>query len=151
MSPFQAAFQFEAARMAGITSLESILVELGRLSEADQSHLLEVCEDPGIASLLVSNAWLRDVQANRLDPELAVRVCEKARDCARAWGARPLARAAPVAVSVLHDEYRHDPGAALEELGRAGDEFGMTDGRVLIGKAKVLYGMQNFTAAIESV
>ena len=107
-----------------------------------------MCEDPGIASLLVSNAWLRDVQANRLNPELAVRVCEKARDCARAWGARPLARAASVAVSVLHDEYRHDPGAALEELGRAGDEFGMTDGRVLIGKAKVLYGMQNFTAAI---
>jgi hypothetical protein len=135
--------------VASMKSLPGEL-ELERLSERDRSHLLEACGDEAVASLIVNNAWLRDAQAKLLEPDVAVRVCEKAHQCGVAWNVPNFARAASVAVAVLHDEYRHDPRAALEELDRATSEFGANDGRVLIGKGKVLYGTKRFPEALDA-
>lgn len=149
-SPFQTLFYFESARMAGIESLDALLTQLESLTERDRAHLLRVFEDEAFSSLIVNNAWLGDAKLKRLETGRAVSVCERARTCALGWGSRPFARAASLAVSVVHDEYRHDSASALAALDRASRDFGHKDGRVSLGRGKVLYGTKDWKAAIDA-
>jgi tetratricopeptide (TPR) repeat protein len=149
-SPFQTLFYFESARIAAIESLDALLTQLESLSQPDRAHLLRVFDDEAFSSLLVNNAWLGDAKLKRLDTARALAVCERARTCALEWASRPFARAASLAVAVVHDEYRHDAASALAALDRAAGDFGQKDGRVLLGRGKVLYGTKEWLAAIDA-
>jgi len=148
LSPFQTLFYFEAARMDGVDALDALLTQVATLSPADRAHLIRVFDDETYSSLIVNNAWHGDVKKKRLDAERAVAICERARTLAAKWGGRALGRAASVAVAVLHDEYRNDAASALAALDRATAEFGPQDGRVLLGRGKVLYGRKDWNPAI---
>src|SRR5260370_11683266 len=108
-------------------NLDEFLSEFDRMDSAVRAHVLESVDDTA-ANLLLNNPWLHDQNEERLNPDRAISVLERAKELARSWRSPRLRRAAYIAIAVMHNEYRHEPDAALEALRIAADEFGASDG-----------------------
>ncbi|UTW51907.1 hypothetical protein KFF05_00440 [bacterium SCSIO 12827] len=151
LTSFQILFSFEAARISGISEFEELLQALDSIDVSVREKLVEVLEYKGeeIAHRLVSNAWWRDASRDRLDVETALSVYEKTIESAKKWGSPSLERAAYIAISVLHDEYRNDSREALRVLDRAGEKFSASDQYLLNQRAKVLFHKRDDAAAVQ--
>lgn len=141
LSPFQALFSLEAARIAGLDDLDDLLNAVEHLSVEKRTHLVYVLsyedESIQIADLLIGSAWVRDASRDRLEVNKAISVLRHSLELGRAWQVHALTRAAYVAMSVIYDEYGNASQTALDVLDEADSELGPDDARVLNQRAKV--------------
>jgi len=148
LSPIQALFACEAARISGVESLVPLIAELSKLEPSHRKRLLETYDDCELSSQLVNYAWLQDLKRGELKADRAVDVFKQIGDQVAQWGEMKLDRACSVAAAVMHDEYLDDQTAALEELDLAVEKYGGVDYRIAIGRGKVLLGKREYGAAL---
>ena len=152
LSPSQALFSLEAARITGLDDLDELLSALEHLSPEKRTHLVYVFgyedKDIQVADLLIGTAWVRDASHDRLEVKKAITVLRRALELGRAWQVHALSRAAYVAMSVIYDEYGNASQAALDVLDEADAELGAGDARVLNQRAKVLLHLKENRKAL---
>jgi len=143
LSPFQALFSLEAARISGLDDLDELLSSLEHLNPRKRTHLIYVLgyedEDVQVADLLIGSAWVRDATRDRLEVKKAITVLRRSLELGRAWQVHALSRAAFVAMSVIYDEYGNASQTALQTLDEAENELGADDARVLISERRYFY------------
>lgn len=113
-------FVAHAVRLPGVAALASLFDALERLPQAARQVWLEAMNDPPIAlSMIIDNAWLKEVQRDDFQPEATAKSFAQLGEMALDWQAERLAGRCFRTQALVLDEYVKDRKAAFAALDAA--------------------------------
>jgi len=99
--------------------------------------------------MLVSGAWLKEHEANTIDPPSHSDVFAKLEEFANSWGHTPLAVCCRKYRAIIIDEYGGDKDQALSVLDEGLELYGETNSELVRAKARVLYRAEDHQGSLE--
>lgn len=152
ISPIQALAGMIPMRARGLQDFDELLDALNSMAPEKRDLLfsLEPHEELDFSDALTNASWLEDVKNETLDTEKTIYSLEKAITFANKWDKPQLVRAASITISVLHDEYRDDPIAAVQVLDEL-DSSAQRNGKVQYQRGKILFGQEDYPSALKVI
>jgi len=146
--PIAIFFSFQATRINGLDDLRELIVSLDALKVEKRNRLLKIFDvDISFSSLLVSQAWWKEVRNGSLDVQKTLVILQFVEGKAREWNAKELYKNCLSAISVIHDEYERSTNNALAVLDVAEKEF-ENDAVIVNQRAKVLFHAKRYSDAL---
>lgn len=145
-------FLFQARQLRRIDELVSAFDFLESCDEGFRAKIFEPYDTPELLvdiDLLISGAWLKEHDANTIDPIAHAAAYAHMEHLAIGWGRRDLAVACRKYEAIILDEYGNDKDAALSLLDKGLDAYGSTNSELIRAKAKVLYRANDHQASFE--
>ena len=99
--------------------------------------------------MLVMGAWLREHEANTIDPPSHSDVFARLEEFAKSWGHIDLAVCCRKYRAIIIDEYGGDKDQALTVLDEGLELYGETNSELVRAKAKVLYRAEDHQGSLE--
>lgn len=109
----------------------------------------DVPELPVDIDMLISGAWLKEHDANTIDPSAHSSAYAHMEKLARGWGRQDLSVACRKYQAIILDEYGNDKDSALSVLNDGLSIYGLTNSELIRAKAKVLYRANDHQASLE--
>lgn len=99
--------------------------------------------------MLVSGAWLREHEANTIDPPNHSEVFARLEEFAKSWGHSELAVCCRKFRAIIIDEYGGDKDQAVAVVDEGLDLYGETNSELVRAKAKILYRAEDHQGSLE--
>ncbi|WP_027834191.1 hypothetical protein [Maritalea myrionectae] len=145
-------FLFQARQLRKINELVSAFDFLESCDERFRAKIFEPYDTPELLvdiDMLISGAWLREHDANTIDPSAHSSAYAHMEQLASGWGRQDLAVACRKYQAIILDEYGNDKVAALSVLDEGLGAYGSTNSELIRAKAKVLYRANEHQASLE--
>lgn len=147
--PVPALFAIGTAKLATVRRLADLILELSQMREERRSVFLQaLTEETPDFSVLAHSPWLQQHHASTLDPEEARLLYRSMAEKTEDWPERNLVLQFWIAQAIMSDEFKSDPGAAIEALDEAGSKFG-NHVLLLRARAKVLSRAGDHVGALD--
>jgi hypothetical protein len=143
---------FQARQLRKIDQLVSAFDFLESCSETFRAKVFEPYDTPEFPTdidLLISGAWLKEHDANTIDPISHASAYAHMEHLANGWRRQDLAVACRKYQAIIRDEYGNDKEAALALLDEGLGLYGPTNSELIRAKAKVLYRAKDHQASLE--
>ena len=99
--------------------------------------------------MLVMGAWLKEHEANTIDPPSHSDVFTRLEEFAKSWGHTDLAVCCRKYRAIIIDEYGGDKDEALTVLDEGLELYGVTNSELIRAKAKVLYRAKDHQSSLQ--
>lgn len=143
-------FLNQARQIQLINELLPIFEFLNSCRQDLHQKLLKPFRNPDFdVDMLVSGAWLREHEANTIDPPSHSDVFARLEEFAKSWGHTALAVCCRKYRAIIIDEYGDDKDQALAVLNKGLDLYGETNSELVRAKARVLYRAEDHKGSLE--
>ena len=136
-----------------LQKIEELLVVFEFLDNCDKAlrlKLLAPYSRPEFdVDMLVSGAWLREHDANTIDPTAHSEIFSRLESIANRWGYIDLAVCCTKFQAIIIDEYGGEKDRAISILDRGLTKYGRTNSELVRAKAKVLYRADDHKRSLE--
>jgi hypothetical protein len=145
-------FLLQARQLRKVDELVAAFNFLEACDAEFRTKIFEPYDKPELlldVDLLISGAWLKEHDANSIDPSVHSSSYAHMEGLAKGWGRQDLAVACRKYQAVILDEYGNDKHAALSVLDCGLAIYGDTNSELIRAKAKVLYRANDHQASLE--
>ena len=143
-------FTNQARQLQKIEELLAVFEFLDKCDIALRLKLLAPYSRPEIGvDMLVSGAWLREHDANTIDPTTHSEIFSRLESIANRWGHIDLAVCCTKFQAIMIDEYGGEKDRAISILDRGLTKYGQTNSELVRAKAKVLYRADDHKRSLE--
>jgi hypothetical protein len=136
-----------------IKLINELLPAFGFLNSCGQElrqKLLKLFSNPDFdVDMLVMGAWLKEHEANTIDPPSHSEVFARLEEFAKSWGHTDLAVCCRKYRAIIIDEYGDDKDQAMAVLDAGLELYGETNSELVRAKAKVLYRAEDHQGSLE--
>lgn len=135
-----------------ISDLVSVFDFLNTSSDNFRANIFAAYDAPELsldADMLISGAWLREHDADTIDPPVHSSAYAYMEGLAEDWARKDLAIACRKYRAIILDEYGDDKEAALRVLDEGLQKYGATSSELIRAKAKILYRANEHQASLE--
>ena len=143
-------FLNQARQIKQINELLPTFEFLNSCGQELRLKLLKPYNNPDFSvDMLVAGAWLKEHEADTIDPPIHSAVFARLEEYAQSWGHTDLAVCCRKYRVIIIDEYGDDKEQALVVLGEGLEHYGETNSELVRAKAKVLYRAEDHQGSLE--
>lgn len=143
-------FLNQARQIKLINELPLAFEFLNSCEQEFRQKLLKPYSNPDFdVDMLVSGAWLKEHEANTIDPPSHSNVFAQLEEFAKSWGHTGLAVCCRKYRAIIIDEYGDDKDKALVVLDEGLKLYGETNSELVRAKAKVLYRAEDHQGSLD--
>jgi len=143
-------FLNQARQIKLINELLLVFEFLNSCGQELRQKLLKPYSNPDfVVDMLVSGAWLKEHEANTIDPPSHSDVFARLEEFAKSWGHTDLAVCCRKYRAIIIDEYGGDKEQALAVLDEGLEFYGETNSELVRAKAKVLYRAEDHQGSLK--
>ena len=143
-------FLNQARQIKLINELLSAFEYLNSCGQEFRRKLLKLFRNPEFdVDMLVMGAWLKEHEANTIEPSMHSDVFARLEKFAKSWGHIDLAVCCRKYRAIIIDEYGGDKDQALALLDEGMELYGETNSELVRAKAKVLYRAEDHKGSLE--
>lgn len=142
----------QARQIKQISELVSAFEFLDTCDEKFREKVFKAYDIPEFlldVDTLISSAWLKEHNADTINPPVHSSAYEQIENLAKSWGRQDLAVACRKYRAVIIDEYGNDKEAALSVVDEGLKIYGLTNSILIRAKAKILYRANDHQASLE--
>jgi hypothetical protein len=137
-TPIQLLFSMHSNRIVGLDEFEGLIDALDLIGKNKRDILLNTDSDHNFESILVNQAWWKELDKDNFNANRAIEVYKLAAEKFNSWGAHKYTRACYITMSVIYDEYLNSMDLALSVLDVAEEQFS-DDASIINQRAKTFF------------